>query len=647
MYPFIGPLLITMVNNLASNTITCNLCSKKIQNRQKSAKCSICNSNSHLKCNKIENPELKKSKHHSEIFMCVQCNRENLPFYVNRDKKHEFYNRDFLPSDDIKTFFKELNDFNNNRTHESQIDDDNLDISPLINCQYVDIKTLNQQKVNNKTFSILHLNIASLEKNKEELEASLSLLKFQFDVIGISETKIKTQFPPKFDVDISGYKHYSTPSEANKGGVIIYVLQKYDTIPRKDLEKIMYKSHVLESTFIELVIPNKKNIIIGCIYRHPTMNLDDFNDDHLSLLLEKFNDKKHTFLLGDFNVDLMRTDEESKTTEYFDIITSAQFVPHIILPTRITPHSKTLIDNIFSNVPHFNEGVSGNLTIALSDHLAQFLIITMDTVFKPPKIEKYKRDTKNFDRENFLLDLLEIDWLERIQLEKDDPNISFQLFYQTIDSLINKYMPLKKLTNKEIKQQGKPWITKEILRSIIDRDSMYKRFVKAKDPEQKNEYENQYKILRNKITEDIRVSKKNYFQTFFSTNAMNIKNTWKGIKSIICLKNNKKSQPNSLLVNDKLISKPKDVANTFNNYFSSIASSLQNKIHHHGKEFSHFLKEENPNSFFINPTDSIEVINQINGLNSNKAEGPTSIPTNIFQLITPTIAQPLVEIINL
>ena len=110
-----------------------------------------------------------------------------------------------------------------------------------------------------------------------------------------------------------------------------------------------------------------------------------------------------------------------------------------------------------------------------------------------------------------------------------------------------------------------------------------------------------------------------------------------------CLKNNKKSQPNSLLVNDKLISKPKDVANTFNNYFSSIASSLQNKIHHHGKEFSHFLKEENPNSFFINPTDSIEVINQINGLNSNKAEGPTSIPTNIFQLITPTMPNHLLK----
>ena len=484
--------------------------------------------------------------------LCVHCNQNNLPFYDSKDRIHEYYNRELLASDDIKMFFKEINEFNNKQEHAIDNVDEDFDISPLINCKYVDINSLKLQKVNSKSFFLLYHNIGSLEKNKDELEATLSILDFKFDVIGISVTKIKAQSPPKFDLGICGYKHYSTPTEANKDGVM-YILDKHDTIPRKDLEKITYKPHVLESTFVELVVPNKKNILLGCIYRHPSMNLKDFNDEHLSSLLEKFSDKKHTFLFGDFNVDLMKTDEDSKT-DYFDMMTSAQFVPHIIHPTRITPHSKTLIDNIFSNTPNFSEGMSGNLTVALSDHLAQFLIIPLDTYLKPAKIEKFKRDTKKFERENFWLDLLEIDWLEIIHLEKEDPNFSFQQYFQTINSLIDKYMPLKKITNKEIKHQAKPWITKEILMAICDRDFLYKKYIRAKIPESKAEYGKQYKTLRNKITEQIKQSKMKYFQDFFTKHANNIKSTWKGIKSIICVKSNIKSQPNSLLIKNKLIS---------------------------------------------------------------------------------------------
>ena len=116
------------------------------------------------------------------------------------------------------------------------------------------------------------------------------------------------------------------------------------------------------------------------------MEVDDFNDNYLSPLMEKLTDKTHTFLLGDFNIDLMKTDTDEHTSTYFDTMTSNLFVPHIIHPTRITPHSKTLIDNIFSNVPNFSQGKSGNLTLSISDHLAQFLIVPLDCGYTPRKI---------------------------------------------------------------------------------------------------------------------------------------------------------------------------------------------------------------------------------------------------------------------
>ena len=74
-------------------------------------------------------------------------------------------------------------------------------------------------------------------------------------------------------------------------------------------------------------------------------------------------------MLGDFNIDLLKTDDDANIDEYYNIISSNFLVPHITLPTRITSTSRTLIDNIFSNNLNFVHAVSGNLTVSISDHI--------------------------------------------------------------------------------------------------------------------------------------------------------------------------------------------------------------------------------------------------------------------------------------
>ena len=164
--------------------------------------------------------------------------------------------------------------------------DKDFDLTPLLDCKYVSIdsfKTIKQQK---DTFSIIHLNIASLKKHKEEFETVLNMLDFKFDVIGITETKIKKDILPDYDLKIPGYKHYYTPTECDKGGTMLYISDHYNCVLRKNLEKIVYKSYVLESTFAEIIIPGKKNIVLGCIYRHPSMKVSDFNENYLNQLME-------------------------------------------------------------------------------------------------------------------------------------------------------------------------------------------------------------------------------------------------------------------------------------------------------------------------------------------------------------------------
>ena len=122
------------------------------------------------------------------------------------------------------------------------------------------------------------------------------------------------------------------------------------------------------------------------------MNINEFSDDYLNELLDKLStENKIIFLLRDFNINLLNYDIHLPTNEFLDSLSSHNFLPHIIQPSRIA-NSKTLIDNIISNmaVPNI---ISGNLTASITDHLPQFLLapnIFFNASY--PKSNNYERD---------------------------------------------------------------------------------------------------------------------------------------------------------------------------------------------------------------------------------------------------------------
>lgn len=101
------------------------------------------------------------------------------------------------------------------------------------------------------------------------LRILLGALNYKFDVIAISESKLKTN--PQVDISLNGYHWpYCTFTEAEKGGTILYVSSDLNYKPKKDLE--IYESKLLESCFIKLGNKKESNDIVGVMYRHPSMD---------------------------------------------------------------------------------------------------------------------------------------------------------------------------------------------------------------------------------------------------------------------------------------------------------------------------------------------------------------------------------------
>ena len=65
-------------------------------------------------------------------------------------------------------------------------------------------------------------------------------------------------------------------------------------------------------------------------------------------MLKISRENKICYLMGDFNLNLMNYQSSTKTGEFLDSIYSNMFHPLISHPSRITSHTATLIDNIFT-----------------------------------------------------------------------------------------------------------------------------------------------------------------------------------------------------------------------------------------------------------------------------------------------------------
>ena len=135
------------------------------------------------------------------------------------------------------------------------------------------------------------------------------------------------------------------------------------------------------------------------------MNLNEFNDNYLNILLQNVSkEKKNVFLIGDFNVDLLKHDKHARTNEFIDSLSSYMYWPYILHPTRVTRHSQTIIDNILSNYVS-KEGVCGNLASTISDHLPQFLFIpSMFSDNPDTRSNIFQRSWKNANQAEFVMD---------------------------------------------------------------------------------------------------------------------------------------------------------------------------------------------------------------------------------------------------
>ena len=112
-------------------------------------------------------------------------------------------------------------------------------------------------------------------------------------------------------------------------------------------------------------------------------------------------ERKLCYIMGDFNMDLLKCSNHQPTDDFVNTFYSYGFRPLIDQPTRITPHSSTLIDNILTN--NDNDISAGILNTDISDHLPLFQITPSCFIHSTPVLKTYvTRDVNSNSIQSFL-----------------------------------------------------------------------------------------------------------------------------------------------------------------------------------------------------------------------------------------------------
>ena len=219
-------------------------------------------------------------------------------------------------------------------------------------------------------------------------------------------------------------------------------------------------------------------------------------------------ENKLCFLFGDFNINILNADSHVPTNDFIDLMYSNGFYPLISKPTRITSHSATLIDNIFSNDLD-NHKFSGILWSDISDHLPIFQITNCSLKPKTKSSVYHKRLITTDNIENFRSHLCSINWDFS---QSSSSNALYNSFMDCLYPIYETCFPVKIITVKE-NSKAKPWFTSGLQNSCRRKYALYKQYCNNPTPANKAIYTK----FRNKYNYLIKLCRKKYYHDKLSS----------------------------------------------------------------------------------------------------------------------------------
>ena len=425
----------------------------------------------------------------------------------------------------------------------------------------------------------------------------------------------------------------------NGGGVLAYIKDDLSFNVREDLNSSN------ETIFFEIFLPHSRPILIGIFYRPPN-DSEFLKTFHSTIEYAKEFNNQEVYIMGDMNINMDKNNTNNTyiRNEYNELCTSHGISQIIKSYTHVTKTSSSLIDHILTNSQeHISQ--SGVIETTFSDHFSIFCTrkITRNKYNKHKTIKI--RSLKNYDKDVYLEKLKDIKLPELD--ERSNLDEIYNIFVTQFSKIIDYVAPLREI---RVKNNTPDWFDGEIMDKIRNRDKLNRKFKLSKSEEDGLHY----RSSRNKVQTLINGKKKSYIQNSLQENKRDSKKLWKTLKNLGLPSKTKSSSKINLNINGELNSKPADIAEHFNNFYSTLADKLVEKLPGAPNKFGDnesatYYQDTNiqENNFVFKTVEQIEIAKILHKINNSKASGFDNIPGRFLKDGSDIISKHISDIFNL
>jgi hypothetical protein len=390
----------------------------------------------------------------------------------------------------------------------------------------------------------------------------------------------------------------------------------------------------IEILAVEVVMRKEKWIILS-IYKQPKTSTNCIVETVDKIMMQLAQNNFNIVILGDFNINMYNRNDFSDCLD-------VNGLTNIIREATCFKGTPSMIDLIITNKPRRFTN-----TISVDTGLSDFHnLICTATKFHLPALKpitfKY-RSYKNFKNELFLQDLSTIPY--HVTEIFDDVDDSYWLWHELTMNVVNEHAPIKV---RRIKGHRAPYMNGELRRAINVKHMLKRKFDRISTNKNWEKYRSQRNLVTKLRKKSINVYISNKCNS--SGNSRNGREFYDTVKPLISCKTGVRNDNIVLQHDDNIFTKPEQVANIFNTYFTNIAKHIgtNDVIDDNDTVFSCIKTYENHEciinirkymqtnqsaaDFSFQPVNPLTIQKCLSKLKTNKATGYDMLPSKILKL---------------
>lgn len=499
----------------------------------------------------------------------------------------------------------------------------------------------------NDNLIIVHQNIRSLRKNFDLFLTEMAANNLSPQIIIFTEIWISSDETNIFNIpDYNAI--FKCNNQYRSGGVAMFVKKSIGQFNFVEIQTQTADAILISFSYLG------KQLHILALYRflfHSIANFVDEFRDQLNNINNITLDTRNLFWIGDINIDISEL-KDSILVDYYKTLMSENGLECILNePTRITEQSQTCIDHVFVRVANKNMlEVSATVIPAdITDHcMIQVVCVVRgesrsggDLLPPPFPSTRYRTDyvllKQLFDNADWSPVYMQV-----------DASAAFDEFFVILHNFIlQSRVECVDKHDKNNCKKLKPWINNVTCMKIKRKNHLFKLTKKHPGNEVLMKY---YKTYKNKLHNDIKNLKNNYYKQKFNDCKGDSKATWRLINKLTGQNRETgkhiKLEINNILYNDSCI-----IANEFNRFFLNVVNKLDlnsetpahfSTLHYKNK----FNSKWQVKSMFIGPVLPGELLKVINSLKNNTSPGIDDISSGLVKAIASQIVDILSYLIN-